>query len=145
MTEKPEEKKEELPLVKAFNECKKPEDMDKVLREHTGTGFAECKAALTAALTERVDEMLEDLPYCSPHGDYSKMMEDRDLIREFLLNEAAKDEHWEFSFLEMRKKTDTLIELVFVNTAVDDGDVLKGFIFLGLSGKIRHCFPQINS
>lgn len=139
------EKQEESAFLKAVHEAKEPEDFDKILREHTGTGFAELRATLTTSLKERVEEIAEDLPYVSPYGDYSKMMEDRDLIREFLLNEAAKDENWDFHFLEMRKKTDTLMELCFFNKAVDDGDSLKGFIFLGLSGKIRHAFPQVNS
>lgn len=136
---------EESSFAKALNETKDNEEVDQLLRTQTGTGFSECQTALTAALKERVDEIVEDLPYLSPHGDYSKMMEDRDLIRDFLLNEAAKDEHWKIHFLEMRKKSDTLIELVFFNTAVDDGDSLKGLVFLGMSGKIRHCFPQVNS
>jgi hypothetical protein len=145
MVEKQEEKKEESPLKAAIKEAKTPEDLDKALREHTGTGATECAAALTFALKERVDEILEDLPYVSPHGDYGKMMEDKDLIRDFLLNEAAKDENWELQFLEIRKDSDSLMELVFFNKAVDDGDTLKGFVFLGFSGKIRHVFPQVNS
>ncbi len=145
MADTPEEKKEEHPIKAAMKAAKTPEDMNKALRELTGTGFAECAAALTAALKERVDEMADDLPYLSPHGDYSKMMEDRDQIRDFLLNEAAKDENWDCHFLEVRKDTDSLMELVFVNKAVDDGDTLKGFVFLGFSGKIRHVFPQVNS
>lgn len=143
--EKLEEKKEESPFKNAFKEAKCPEDFDRILRERTGAGLTECATALTASLLERVDEMLEELPYVSPHGDYSKMMEDKDLIRTFLIDEAAKDEHWEFQYLEVRKNKDTLMELVFFNKAVDDGDTLKGFVFLGFSGKIRHCFPQVNS
>lgn len=145
MAEETKEKVEESPLKLAMKEAKEPEDIDKILREHTGTGLSECASALTASLLERVDEMLEELPYVSPHGDYSKMMEDKDLIRDFLLTEAAKDENWTVQFLEIRKTQDTLMELVFFNKAVDDGDTLKGFVFLGFSGKIRHCFPQVNS
>jgi hypothetical protein len=143
--EKQEEKLEESPFKNAFKEAKCPEDFDRILRERTGAGLSECATALTAALKERADEMLEELPYVSPHGDYGKMMEDKDLIRTFLLDEAAKDENWEFQYLEVRKTKDTLMELVFFNKAVDDGDTLKGFVFLGFSGKIRHCFPQVNS
>jgi hypothetical protein len=129
----------------AIKESKTIQDMDNSLREITGTGYAECATALTASLKERVDEILEDLVYVSPHGDYSKVMEDKDLIRAFLLDDAAKDENWELQFLEIRKESDSLMELVFFNKAVDDGDTLKGFVFLGFSGKIRHCFPQVNS
>jgi hypothetical protein len=143
--EKQDEKKEELPFGVAIKEAKETEDFDRILREYTGTGLSECATALTASLLERVDELLEELPYVSPHGDYGKMMEDKDLIREFILTEAAKDENWTFQFLEVRKAKDTLVELVFFNKAIDDGDILKGFVFLGFSGAIRHCFPQVNS
>ena len=135
------EKFEDIP----FGDSKKPEDMDKVLREHLGIGLTECADALTVSLKERGGELLEELIYIAPYGNFEKIIEDKDAILKFLQEDAAKPENWELQFLEVKKEKDTLMELVFFNKAVDDGDILKGFVFLGFSGKIRHCFTQVHS
>jgi hypothetical protein len=128
-----------------FGEAKESEEIDKLLQEHLKIGLTECAEALSKALLERAEELAPELTSLAPYGDYDKLTEDTDTIIKFLKEEATKTENWKIEFLEVKKEKDQLMELVFFNKSVDDGDILKGFVFLGLSGKIRHAFPQVNS
>jgi len=126
-------------------EVKTPEEIDKVLQEKLGIGLSEMARALSDSLLERIEELAEELMNIAPYGDYSKLMEEKDGITKFLQDEASKPENWKIQFIEAKKEKDQLIEFVFFNKSVDDGDILKGFVFVGLSGKIRHAFAQVNS
>jgi len=127
-----------------FSEAKGEEEIDKLLKEHLGTSLAECAGALCDSLQSRAEEISTEMTSLAPNGDYGKLIEEPELIVEFLRREAAKPENWSLDFLEVRKEKDQLMELIFSNKAVDDGETLKGFVFVGLSGKIRHAFPQVS-
>ncbi len=127
-----------------FDEAKGVEDIDKLLQQHLNISVRECAEALSAALKERAEEFVEELTTVAPYGAYDKLMEDPEAIATFLREDASKPENWTLEFLEYKKEKDQLIELIFSNEAVDDGDNLKGFVFVGLSGKIRHAFPQVH-
>ena len=127
------------------DDIKTPEDLDKVLQERLGISLQEMTHALTDSLRQRAEEVAEDCFSVAPYGDYSKMIEDPEGVAKFFRDEAAKPEHWKLEFFEMKKKGDQLIEFIFNNTAVDDGDILKGFVFVGLSGTIRHAFCQVHT
>lgn len=129
----------------AFGEAKKSEEIDKLLQEHLNISLKDCAEALSNSLQKRAEEMASELTSLAPYGDYGKLTEDSEVITKFLREEATKLENWVIEFLEVKKDTDQLMELVFHNKAVDDGDILKGFVFVGLSGKIRHAFPQVNA
>src|SRR5579863_617888 len=135
------EKLRDIPL----QDCKNVEEIDQVLREHLKIGLSECAEALSKSLLERGAELVPDMINLSPYGDYEKMTEDPEIILRFFQEEGSKPENWEIQFIEVRKENDQLMELVFFNKAVDDGETLKGFVFVGLSGKIRHAFAQVNS
>jgi hypothetical protein len=120
------------------------DDLDAVFKDKLGISFAECAEALSESLKQRAEELVEDLPSMAPYGDYGELTEDPEVITKFLRDEAAKPENWKIYFIEVKKDKDQLIELTFHNKAVDDGDVLKGFVFIGLSGKIRHAFAQVH-
>ena len=128
-----------------FDDSKNIEDVDQLLRDKLGIGFSECHEALCSSLKERTAELVEDVMSIAPNGDYGKLLEDKGEMIKFLQEEAAKPENWKIQFVEVKKEKDKLMELVFFNTAVDDGDSLKGFVFVGLSGKIRHAFVQMNT
>jgi len=135
------------PLAKSMKDIplkdlKAPEDVDKAIKEHIGIGFAECAQALSNSLAERAEELLEDIVNVAPYGNYEKVMEDQGEILAFLKEESVKTENWGINFIEV--KSAQLMELVFTNKSVDDGDILKGFVFVGLSGKIRHAFCQVH-
>lgn len=127
------------------DEDKTPEDIDKKIREKLGIGLDEMSHALTASLRERAEEVAEDCYSVAPYGDYSKMIEDNEGVVKFFREEASKPEHWKLEYLEVRKKGDQIIEFVFTNTSVDDGDILKGYVFVGFSGNIRHAFCQVHT
>lgn len=127
------------------DDLKKIEDIDQKLQEKLGIGLQTMAEALCASLKERAEEVAEDCYSLAPYGDYSKMTEDRDAIVKFLREEAPKPEHWKLEFIQIKKKGDQIIEFLFKNSSVDDGDILKGFVFVGLSGKIRHAFCQVHT
>ena len=125
--------------------AKKDEEIDGVLRKHLAIGFSECAEALAKFLLERGEECLEDMINLAPYGDYNALTEDKEVMLKFLQEEAIKPENWVIQMVEVKKKGDQLIELLFFNKSVDDGDILKGFVFVGASGKIRHAFVQAHS
>ena len=127
------------------DDLKKIEDIDKKLQEKLGVSLQDMSEALCTSLKERAEEVAEDCYSLAPYGDYSKMTEDRDTIVKFLKEEAAKPEHWKLEFIQIKKKGDQIIEFLFKNSSVDDGDILKGFVFVGMSGKIRHAFCQVHT
>ena len=127
-----------------FAEAKGEEEIDKLLQEKLGISLAECATALCDSLRERAEEVAEEMTSLAPNGDYEKLMEEPEAIIKFLREEATKPECWALEFLETKKEKSQLMELVFANKAVDDGDSLKGFVFIGLSGKIRHAFTQVS-
>jgi len=122
-----------------------PEVMDKLLKEHLNIGLSDCTQALSNSLSERAEELLEDIMNLAPYGDYDKLTEDPQVMLSFLKEESCKQENWIIDFVEVEKKGDKLLKLTFLNKSVDDGDILKGFVFLGLSGVIRHAFTQVHS
>ena len=125
-----------------FEGCKTEEDAAARLQEKLGLALQDCKEALSNSLLIRAEEVVTDLPSCAPYGDYAKLMEDPEVIQKFLEDEASKVENWEIVFFYARKEQDKVAEFVFYNKAVDDGDILKGYVYVGLSGKIRHAFCQ---
>lgn len=125
-----------------FEGCKTEEDAAARLQEKLGLTLQECKEALSNSLVIRAEEVVEDLPSCAPYADWDKLMEDPADIQKFLEEEASKPENWEIIFFYARKEQDKVAEFVFYNKAVDDGDILKGYVYVGLSGKIRHAFCQ---
>jgi hypothetical protein len=128
-----------------FEGCKTEEDADKRLQEKLGLTLKECQDALSNSLVIRAEEVVADLPSCAPYGNWDKLMEDPGDIQKFLEGEASKPENWEIIFFYARKEQDKLAEFVFYNKAVDSGDVLKGYVYVGVSGKIRHAFAQAYS
>lgn len=136
-------------MIESFKEIFSEEhkeigDLDKIMQEKLGIGFSACAQALCESLQQRAEEVTEDVISMAPYGDYDKLTEDPEVISKFLREEASKPENWKIQMVEVKKNDDQLMELVFDNIAVDDGDILKGFVFVGLSGKIRHAFAQIH-
>jgi len=128
-----------------FTEAKSKEEIDQILKDNLGIGLSECSQVLSDSLNQRAEELVEDFINIIPYNDYSKILEGKEDILKFLRKESIKNENWELQFVEVKKEQDQLMELVFFNKSVDDGDILKGFVFLGLSGKIRHAFVQVNT
>jgi hypothetical protein len=131
------------PFKKILNtEIKEISEFDQLLKDNLNLSLSDCQAALEQSLSTRAGEVAADLPNLAPFGDYSKMTEDPIEIERFLREEASKSQHWEIYFAELRKKDGELLELIFSNKAADDGELVKGYVFVGVSGKIRHAFCQ---
>lgn len=137
------ERTPQLQLIAKLHEAKTNEDCEQIIKETLGIGFGECKQALSQFLTERGGELMDDMINLAPYGDYGKMTEEPTEMLKFLQEEASKDENWLLCYVSAAEKNGELIELIFDNKAVDDGDILKGYVFVGLSGKIRHAFVQV--
>jgi hypothetical protein len=138
------EKMSDIPL----KDAKTNEDIDNVLKEHLGIGLEECVKSLSESLQSRAEELVPDMINLSPYGDFSKMTEDPEVILNFLKEESVKIENWNLEYIDIKKgkgEKDQLMELIFVNKSIDQGDLLKGFVFVGLSGKIRHSFCQVHT
>lgn len=130
----------ELPL----DNCKEPEDFDKVFQEHLGLSLATCGEAMSKFLTNRAEELVPDMINMAPYGKYDQLTEDPQVMLSFLQTEAIKPENWVLQFMEA-KEGSQLMSMVFFNKSVDDGDTLKGHVIVGLSGKIRHAFVQAHN
>ena len=74
-------------------------------------------------------------------GNYEKLIEDNEGMAEFLKTEGHKPEHWELHYISCGEN-DALIQFMFMNKAIDQGDTFKGLVYVSKSGKIRHAFAQ---
>ena len=133
--------KEFFELLKDSEELEK--DLENILKTQLNLTLDSCYECLSKDLQQSAPEVAKELFTVAPNGDYSKLMEDAEIIEKFLKEDAHKAENWKLSRAEVRKENDQLMSIVFKNTAIDDGDILKGFVFVGLSGVIRHSFVQV--
>jgi hypothetical protein len=124
-----------------IKDCKNVEELDKILQEYLELSLSSCTQFLAEALVKRASEVASDMVNLAPHGKYDLLMEDKKVMAKFLQEEAMKPENWTPQFIEY-KEGSKLMEMIFFNSAVDDGDSLKGFVYIGVSGKIRHAFCQ---
>jgi hypothetical protein len=128
-----------------FSKLETIEQIEAYVQEKMGANFSEMKATLSANLKDKAEELTLEFTNIAPYAEYDKMLEDNDSMAVFLKEEATKEENWLLNQLEVVKHANQdMLEIVFTNKAVDDGDTLEGYIFLSKSGKIRHAFTQGN-
>jgi hypothetical protein len=138
-------------MLESFKDLKLDKDIETVeklvecILSQVDLKLEDCYEVLTASLKQRAEELLVDIENIAPYGDYSSLIENPNQFLPFLQNEAAKPENWELSFIDTIKGNDKLLEFIFVNKALDDGDLLKGFVFVSPNGKVRHAFCQIHT
>ena len=125
----------------SFETAKTPEDLYAILTEKLGITMAQCQEALSKSLRERAGELVENIANVAPYNNYDKLLESPELIVAFLKDEATKPENWKIAYLDVEK--DKLLKIVFENLAVDDGEILKGYTYINLNGKIQHAFTQV--
>jgi hypothetical protein len=118
------------------------ETIEKKIQDKLGISVNEMRQALSAWTMEHAEELTQDFVNMAPLGDYSKLLEDNDSMAEFLKAEAHKPEHWMLYSVRTSDANKALLSFDFKNDAVDDGDIFSGFVFVSLSGKIRHAFAQ---
>lgn len=138
-------------MIKEFEELDlspdaKTEDVVKLLEEKLQVSFAEITQRLSAYVVENADLISEDIVNIAPLGDYSKLIEERPQIVDFLKTEAHKEEHWALDSLATTETDEMkLIGLAFANKAVDEGEILAGVAYVTYDGKIKHVFAQAHS
>lgn len=120
------------------------EQIDQIIQEKIGIDFAAMKAALQLALEQRAEEIAQNYIVMVPNGDYFNSLEDHDEMAKFLREKATKPEHWKITQFGLSKdaKKPKMLDFVFANTAVDEGDSLVGYVFVSFAGVIRHTFVQ---
>lgn len=118
--------------------------IDSVLQEKLGVGLGNLRNSLCESVKNRAEELALDLPNIAPYNDYGKLLEDNDSMSSFLRDEAAKLENWFLNSIQEDNKNKNLFKFVFLNKAVDDGNVLEGIVFVNKNGVIRHAFAQID-
>jgi hypothetical protein len=118
--------------------------IDSALQEKLGVGLENLRNSLCESVKNRAEELALDLPNIAPYNDYGKLLEDNDSMATFLRDEASKLENWLLNSIQEYNKNENLIKFLFVNKAVDDGQVLEGIVFVNKSGVIRHAFAQVD-
>jgi hypothetical protein len=128
-----------------FSTLETPEQIETYIQENTGASFQEIKTRLSSCLKDKAEELSLEFTNIAPNGNYEALIEDNESMTFFLKEEATKEENWLLNQLEVVKHANQdMLEIVFTNKAVDDGDTLEGYVFLSKSGKIRHAFTQGN-
>lgn len=96
------------------------------------------KENLNSYLKKNAEELAIQLPNIAPHGDYVKLLEDNDSMTQFLRDNASNDEHWKLKAIAAADFD--LIQFLFANKAIDDGESVMGYVYVSKSGKVRHSF-----
>lgn len=127
-----------------LNEEDSMEVLESKIKDKLGVDFDSMKNALSKFIKDNLDEVSEDFVNIIPYGDYGKLLEDKEEKCSFLLDEASKLENWKLYYLMPSDANPELIQFVFKNGSVDEGDVFEGHVFVSKSGKIRHAFTQVS-
>lgn len=107
--------------------------------------FADLRKTLEACTVEVSAKLAEDMITVAPYQDYGKLLEEQEAIYTFLRDEGSLAKNWKLAMVEQtdtRLVAEPLLQLVFDNIAVDEPGTLKGFIYLSMSGKVKHAFVR---
>lgn len=110
------------------------------IQEKLGISLAELKSAISSWMVNHAEELSLNFLTVTPHGDYGKMMEDNDEMADFFRKEASSPQYWKLS--GGKTEGENMFQFCFDCTAVDEGESLRGYVYVGKSGKIRHAFAQ---
>lgn len=111
--------------------------LDEKLKEKLNISVKEMQDVLSTSLISSSADIAGELNNIIAYNDYDKIIEDENDMVEFLKNEASKPENfWLYGIQE----DNGLLKFHFINMAVDEGDVVNGFVFLSKGGKIKHYF-----
>lgn len=128
-----------------FSKLETIEQIEEYVKEKLGVDMLAVKGELSAWVQNKAEELTLDFTNIAPYAEYDKMLEDNDSMADFLKAEATKPENWLLRELQVVKHAgQNMLEFIFGNKAVDDGDSLEGYAFVSMTGKIRHTFAQCN-
>lgn len=118
------------------------EQWETILQGKLGMKISDLQQAICEWLKKNSEEVSLDMTNIAPEGDYGRLIEDNDGMAQFLQTEASKPEHW--SLLDVRLNNN-MMQFGFSCKVVDDGESLRGFVYVSSGGKIRHAFAQNRS
>lgn len=121
------------------------EKWDAEIKEKLGIQVIDLQNSISEYVKNKAEELSLTFVNIAPMGDYGLLLEDNDSMTDFLRTEASKAEYWKLMTVIDNPNNHALLQFTFLCTAVDDGDVLKGHVFVSKSGIIRHAFAQNNS
>jgi hypothetical protein len=123
-------------------EAENIEQLDLEIQKKVGISFQTMKESLQNSLSARAGELVSEFKTIAPNGDYSVVLEDEVEMLSYLRDEASKSNNWEFEYVQVCESNSSLLEFVFYNRAVNEGEELKGYVYVSKSGQIRHSFAQ---
>ena len=116
------------------------EQWSQQIQEKLGLSVDDLKSAISKWMETHAEELSLNFLTVAPHGDYGKMMEDNDSMAEFFRKDGADPQYWKL--VGGRTESENMFQFSFSCQAVDEGESLHGFVYVGKSGKIRHVFAQ---
>jgi hypothetical protein len=125
-----------------FTEEQTEEQIDQMVKDKLGIGFAEMAEHLSQYIEEKAEELAQNYVTVVAYGDYGKILEGDDKIAQFFRQEATKPDSWvPFKLLSSTDpKYPNMVEVAFINRAVDEGDSMMGYVFVSFAGVVRHSF-----
>lgn len=121
------------------------EEVKAKLEEKLGIKITDLREALEKYTQEHAGELGKDFITLAPYGDYGKLLEEENEIASFINEEAALAKNWALAYLEQadtRLVSENLLEFVFINTAMDEDEALRGIVYIGAGGKVKHVFVR---
>jgi hypothetical protein len=120
----------------------KVEEVDLKIKEKLGLGVDILQEKIGSYVASHAEELSLQFRTITPFGKYENLIENNDDMASFLKESCSKPEHWKLEMINPSDVNKSLIEFVFYCDAVDDQDNFKGFAFVSMSGKVRHCFAR---
>lgn len=122
-----------------------PEQVEAKIEETWEIKFADLRKTLETLTKEIAGKLAEGMITMAPFQDYANLLEEPEAITTFITNEGSLAKNWELGVVEetdTRLVAEPLLQLIFNNVAVDEPGTLKGFIYLSMSGKVKHAFVR---
>lgn len=120
------------------------EEIDAKMQQHLNLTLQTLKNKLTTVFSSKLDVLVEKLPNIAPHGDYSKLIDDEEGMKNFLSIELTKEDSWKLRSIYQHHSNENWILFVFSCLAVNNGDSnLRGNVIVSKKGIIRHSFVSV--
>lgn len=118
--------------------------LDAKLKDKLGIDISTMVSLLSTFVIDKAPELAGDFINIIPYGEYDKMIEESADITKFLAEEASKPDNWSLYAITPSNVNSELIQFIFNNSSIDEGDLFQGHVFVNKSGKVRHVFTQVS-
>jgi len=117
---------------------------DRQIQEKLYVSLDNMKNEIINWVRDNTMSLAEQFKYVVAFGDYDRFFDEKQLIQGFFAEEASKIENWIISGAKLDLKLN-LIKFAFSCKAIDEGDSLKGYVYVSENGKVKHAFAQNES